>query len=74
VSFQISTIGRIHAGAEALDLFPRIVAVGRHVEAARDDLARANLEQRVRAAQPAWRRAAHLHVRSLPTGESRNIV
>src|ERR1044072_8646858 len=54
----------VHAGAEALDLFPRIIAIGRNMERLGMNFPRADLEQRARAARPAWRRGGHLYMGS----------
>ena len=57
---------RVDAGAEALDLLPRKIAVGRDVERVVMDALLADVENGVSAAQPARRRAADLHMGLLP--------
>src|SRR6201996_5605597 len=59
---------RVHAGAEALDLFPAEVAVLRQMEGLVMDAALADLDDIARAAQPAWRGAANLDMRLLAYG------
>src|SRR6516165_11449626 len=53
---------RVDTGAEALDLFPAKIAVLGQVEGIVMDAALADLDEVAGAAQPAWRRTAHLHV------------
>ena len=57
--------GRVDAGTEALDLFPREVAVGRQLVRMGRDLRLADPDQVFRAAQLARRRAADLDMRLL---------
>ena len=57
---------RVDAGAEALDLLPGEIAVGRDVERIVMDAPLADVEDRFRAAQHAGRGAADLHVGLLP--------
>src|SRR5450755_908165 len=56
---------RVHAGAEALDLFPAEIAVLGEVKRIMMDPAPAHLDDVFGAAQPAWHGAADLDMRLL---------